>query len=164
MSEHCPNPSCGRPVPPDQAFPWCAMCGVWFPESMRLQLLNVLKAEAEARMRGKDPWAKFRAQVEVEETCARCGTRFRASARRDNLGFRKLECPTCHRATVVPLPWGYRLTYWVALSVFAFGLVQEIQVEGRNPGIAIVLLTFLLLQAVVKDLVVVYRQWTSAEN
>lgn len=49
MSEHCPNPSCGRPIPPDQSIPWCLTCGEMFPESLQLRMPKPQEAEFLAR-------------------------------------------------------------------------------------------------------------------
>lgn len=160
MSEHCPNPNCGRPIPPDQAFPWCAACGVWFPESLQLELPKLQEVEAEARRAGKDPWAKFRVRPEVVETCVRCGASFKTDPQRDNLGFRERECPHCHQATVSPLPWAYRIIYWVALCCFVFGFLQALLQRAPAPGVMIILLIVLLLKAITKDLWIVCGRWS----
>lgn len=156
MTENCPNPSCGRPIPPDQAMPWCLACGVRFPESLQLRLPKLQEAKVQASLAKGGVW--------VEETCVRCGTHFRTLALRDFLGFRERECPNCHQVTVSPLPWSYRITYWIFFGFLTVASVQVFRKETNllNQGAfyAFLLIVALTL-AIYTDLEIAYHQWSS---
>src|SRR5262245_42339295 len=108
----CPN--CAKPIPDDHSYSWCTACGEQLPESIQRQLTKL----QEGRMKAEVARAALGAQLEIEETCAKCGTHFMASAKLGFLGFREFTCPNCHLRTISPLRWSYRITYWVFLCLW----------------------------------------------
>lgn len=104
--------------------------------------------------------AGLRSQPEIEEVCTRCGTHFMASAKLDFLGFREFTCPGCHLGVVAPLRWSYRITYWVFLFLWALAFIQLLQEKDFDSGfVAVGLWIYYLLQAILKDLKIVYHKW-----
>lgn len=151
MIANCPIPGCNEPVPYDHPYSWCVRCGERFPETIRLQLTK----QQEERLKAEVARAAVRSQT--EEICARCGTHFMVSAKLDSLGFREFTCPNCHLQVITPLRWSYRITYWVFLCLWTSALIQEFPDGDLDLGVAAVCLwIYWLLQAILKDLKIVY--------
>ncbi|HYQ85382.1 MAG TPA: hypothetical protein VEP28_15500, partial [Rubrobacter sp.] len=124
------------------------------------------RAEVQARM--EEARAKLAEEgLWVEETCTGCGAPFWTIAERGFLGFRERECPSCHRHMVSPLPWGYRITYWLVFGFFAVFFIQDLREEinllhkGAFYGF---LLMVALMWAISRDLKAVYRHWSSGRG
>ena len=159
MIANCPIPGCNEPIPYDHPYSWCVRCGERLPEKIQLQLTKL----QEGKMKAEAARAALGSQPEIKEICTRCGTHFMTSAKLDFLGFREVACPNCHLRAIAPLRWPYRITYWAFLCLWAFWLVEIFLSSGRNlePGMAgAFLLLFYLLQAILKDLNVVYHRRT----
>lgn len=158
MNEHCPNPSCGQPIPPDQAMPWCLACGARFPESLQLRLPKLQEAKIQAKLAKGGLW--------VEETCVRCGTHFRTLALRDSLGFLERECPNCHQVMVSPLSGSQRFVYWLFFGLLTASFARgfgETDLLSRETFYAFLLIVILTC-GIYKDLEIVYRQWSSRRD
>ena len=56
---------------------------------------------------------------EIDAICRKCSTRFRGQPTRTFLGFQKLKCTNCSQDVIYPLTSGYRITYWVLLTLMA---------------------------------------------
>lgn len=156
MVGNCPIPGCNEPIPEDHPYSWCIRCGERLPDAIQLQLTKL----QEGRMKAEAAKAALGSEPQTEEVCAKCGTHFMTSAKLDFLGFRELTCPNCHQRGIIPLRWSYRITYWVFLVVWAMALI-ELFVENDRNGVELVsvgLWTYILFQAILKDLVLVYRQ------
>lgn len=163
MVASCPVPGCNAPIPYDHPYSWCVRCGERLPETVQLQLNKM----QEGRMNSEAARAALGSQPEIEEICARCGTRFMASAKLDFLGFRELTCPNCHLRAITPLRWSYRITYWVFLCLWGFALVHLFLDRGgkHEPGLSgALLLLFYLLRAILKDLNIVYHRWAHRQR
>jgi hypothetical protein len=163
MVANCPIPGCNEPIPYDHPYSWCVRCGERLPETIQLQLTKL----QEGRMKAEAARAALGSQPEIEEICTRCGTHFMASAKLDFLGFREFTCPNCHLQAITPLRWSYRITYWVFLCFWAFALIQiffysDGNIEPRVVGAF--LLLFYLLQAILKDLNIVYHRRTPRQQ
>lgn len=106
------------------------------------------------------------ARREVEVICKGCGALIRSSAGLDSLGFREIKCPDCLLHRTLPLKWGYRITYWVFLGLYVFGIVLSVRsghdlrgsLEGIGGGF---ILIALLLRAILKDFKILYQQRTT---
>lgn len=146
----CPNADCAKPIPVDHPYSWCTACGEQLPGSIQLQLTKLQEGKGKAEAAR----AALGSQPEIEEICTRCGTHFMASAKLDFLGFRELTCPSCHLQATAPLRRSYRITYWVFLSLWTFGLIQMFLEKNGSPysGPVGLCLWILLLRAVLKDL------------
>jgi len=103
------------------------------------------------------------ARREVEVICKGCGARIRSSAGLDSLGFREITCPDCLQHRILPLKWGYRITYWVFLGLYVYGFVLAIQSGNHQRDIlsgigGVFILISLLLRAILKDFKILYQQ------
>jgi hypothetical protein len=155
MIAPCPNPGCAEPIRQDHPYPWCTACGERFPESLQRKLLKVHegKARAQAAREG------LLSEPEIVAACGNCRVHFKASSRRDGLGFLDLTCPYCHHTTTLPLRWGTRITYWVFQGLSLWGVIlMSRQKDSRFSGLFV--LNGLLLRAILKDLKIIYDRWT----
>jgi DNA-directed RNA polymerase subunit RPC12/RpoP len=163
MVTNCPIPGCNEPIPYGHPYSWCVRCGERLPETIRLQLTKL----QEGRINAEAARAALGSQPEIQEICTRCGTHFMASAKLDFLGFREFACPNCHLRAITPLRWSYRITYWVFLCLLALAFAQAFTDNdgSLNPGAAgAFLLLVYLLQAILKDLNIVYHRWTHRQR
>ncbi len=75
----------------------------------------------------------------IDAICTNCGTKFRDVPRRTFLGFQKFQCPKCLEKVTYPLTDGYRITYWILLTLAFIAAVSQgnIPIPGGF-GIAII--------------------------
>jgi hypothetical protein len=76
------------------------------------------------------------AKSEFNGHCDKCALDFTSVWKQSLLGFMKVECPLCRTEHTYPLSTGYRIIYWIILSLSIAGITATFSNGGvRAPGI-----------------------------
>ena len=70
-------------------------------------------------------------------TCTHCGHQFDGVAGKSFLGFQKFTCEKCSKDFGNALFPGYRITYWILLSL---AVVAMVAIPGSQPNLFVILM------------------------